>query len=161
MSARKKNMDSFSENAPERSKPFFVACYVLLIKGSKVLLLKRQNTGFEDGNYSLIAGHVESNESILDAIIREAHEETGIKIDRDDLFFHRVIHRKGSDRIYIDFFFTCCRWEGTPINQEPSKCAELTWADINKLPENVIPYVKQVIKSLDKEKPGYDEVGWG
>ena len=112
-------MNTCIENTPERIEPFFVACYVLLMRNNEVLLLKRQNTGFEDGNYSLIAGHVESNESILDAIIREAQEEAGIGIDRKDLVFHRVIHRKGLDRIYIDFFFTCCKWDGYPINKEP------------------------------------------
>jgi 8-oxo-dGTP pyrophosphatase MutT (NUDIX family) len=43
----------------------------------QVLLHKRQNSGFMDGSYSLVSGHVEANESFKQAMIREAHEEAG------------------------------------------------------------------------------------
>jgi NADH pyrophosphatase NudC (nudix superfamily) len=51
-----------------------VAAYLVLKKKNKVLLLKRHNTGYEDGNYSVIAGHVEPGESFRQTIIREAQE---------------------------------------------------------------------------------------
>ncbi len=61
----------------ERYK-FICAVYLILIKENKVLLLKRANTGYEDGNYSLVAGHMDGNETIKQAMIREATEEAGI-----------------------------------------------------------------------------------
>lgn len=45
----------------ERYK-FICAMYLILIKENKVLLLKCANTGYEDGNYSLVAGHMDGNE---------------------------------------------------------------------------------------------------
>jgi 8-oxo-dGTP pyrophosphatase MutT (NUDIX family) len=47
-----------------------LAVHLFLIKDEKVLLLRRFNTGYEDGNYSVIAGHLEGNENYLQAMIR-------------------------------------------------------------------------------------------
>lgn len=45
-----------------------VAAYLILIKKNKVLLLRRFNTGWEDGNYTLISGHLEGQEAVKKAI---------------------------------------------------------------------------------------------
>lgn len=58
---------------------------LILIKNNKILLMKRCNTGYEDGKYGLVAGHVESKESLKQAIIREAKEEIGINLSKQDL----------------------------------------------------------------------------
>ena len=38
-----------------------VAVHLLLVKDNKVLLLRRFNTGYEYGNYSVVAGHVDDD----------------------------------------------------------------------------------------------------
>ena len=150
-----------TERAEERCKPFFVAGYLVLRERRKVLLLRRYNTGYEDGNYRLIAGHVEPDETVLDALVREAREEVGIEIDRSDLDFLCVVHRKGRNgRVYLDFFFMCDRWGGQPENREPAKCDELSWTDMDNLPDNVISHVRQAIRGLDGDAALYSEAGW-
>ena len=60
-------------------KPFYyLSVYLILQNQNKVLLSKRKNTGWFDGYYSLIAGHLHPKESASTAIIREAKEEIGI-----------------------------------------------------------------------------------
>ena len=63
--------------AKERHK-LIPSVYLVLIKNNKILLLRRFNTGFMDGYYSLPAGHVESNETLTSAMVREAKEEIGM-----------------------------------------------------------------------------------
>ena len=83
------------------------AVHLILIEDKKILLQRRYNTGYEDGNYSIVAGHIDDNESVIKAMQREALEEAGIKIKEEDLEIVHVMHRKTSDRESIDYFLTC------------------------------------------------------
>lgn len=136
------------------------ASYLFLLKDNKTLILKRQNTGYEDGNYSLVAGHVDEGETFTDAVIREAYEEANIILKPQNLKVIHVMHRKSLDSIRVDVFFTATSWEGEIINKEPKKCSELIWIDIKKLPENTILYIREAIKNI-QNKIFYSEIGWG
>ncbi|KAJ1488286.1 NUDIX hydrolase domain-like protein, partial [Baffinella frigidus] len=58
-----------------RAPHIHAAAYLLLRRGSSVLLGKRWGTGWMDGKYTLPAGHVDPGERILQAAAREAREE--------------------------------------------------------------------------------------
>jgi len=60
------------------------AAYLLFFKENRVLLLRRLNTGYQDGSYSVPAGHVEEGESLLRCLIREAKEEVGLSLAAED-----------------------------------------------------------------------------
>lgn len=134
------------------------AVYLLPIKGEKVLLSRRFNTGWMDGKYSLIAGHIDGNETVFEAMIREAWEEAGIKIKEEDLIPATVIHRK-SDVEYIDFFFIVKKWQGNPTIKEPEKCDDLSWYSLNNLPDNLLPFINEAIKNF-KNKTAFFVSGW-
>ena len=73
------------------------AVYLIPIKGEKVLLSLRQNTGWMDGYYSLVSGHLDGNETAEEAMCREAKEEAAIDIEPKDISFTHVIHRLADD----------------------------------------------------------------
>lgn len=132
--------------------------HLILIKDGKILLSRRFNTGYEDGNYSVVAGHWERNETSIQAMIREAKEEANIEIKPKDLEVVHVMNRKSSDE-RIDFFIQAKNWKGELRNMESQRCDDLKWFDINDLPKNTIPYVKQAIDCI-KNKVFYSEHGW-
>lgn len=136
------------------------AVYLVLIKEGETLLARRFNTGWMDGKYSLIAGHLDGGEKISDAMIREAYEEAGIRVEKKNLRPLKVLHRFSSgDQEYIDFFYFAEKWEGEPVIKEPGKCDEMEWFPINNLPENTLPHVKDVIENY-KDGVAFIESGW-
>ena len=127
------------------------AVYLILVKDNRILLSRRLNTGFCDGAYSLVAGHFDGGETMIQAAIREAREEAGIELMADKLRLVHVQHRyvvfnDVGARERIDFFLQAEEWEGEPVNTEPHKCDDLSWFDLDKLPENIIPYVRKAVE---------------
>jgi len=137
----------------------YIAAYLILVKDGQVLLLKRANTGYQDGNYSLVAGHFEGAETAKQCIIREAEEEAGIKVAPADLEVVHVMHRYRSDREYIDIYLRTNTWSGNIINNEPNKCDDLKWFSLDGLPNNILPETKLTLENI-KQKIFYGEIGW-
>ncbi|AKM83638.1 NUDIX hydrolase [Candidatus Woesebacteria bacterium RIFOXYC1_FULL_31_51] len=135
------------------------AVYLILLKEDKILLSRRYNTGWMDGKYSLIAGHIDGNESVDKAMIRESWEEAGIKIVKKDLKPATVLHRKSSDQEYMDFFFVTKQWTGRPTIKEPNKCDDMDWFPLNNLPNNLLPHILEAIKNYQNKTP-FSESGW-
>lgn len=135
------------------------AVYLILIKDNKILLSRRYKTGWMDGMYSLVAGHIDGNEPVGNAMLREAYEEAGIKIKKKDLIPNKVLHRKSNDCEYMDFFFTAKSWTGTPKIMEPNKCDDMSWFLIENLPSNTLPYIKNAIENI-KDGVAFIESGW-
>lgn len=135
------------------------AVYLILIKDGKTLLSRRFNTGWMDGKYSLISGHLGGGETVSDSMVREAFEEAGIKVSKKDLVPVKVIHHKEPDTEYMDFFFIAEKWSGEPTIKEPNKCDDLSWFPVDKLPENTLLHVRKVIESYKNNIPFF-EFGW-
>ena len=127
------------------------AVYLVLRRGNEVLLLRRANTGYQDGKYSTVAGHLEGDELATEAMAREAKEEAGIAIDPKGLKLAHTAHRlsrnqAGQER--IDLFFEAKEWQGDIKNAEPHKCDDISWHDLLNLPENMLPFVKRVLSDI-------------
>ncbi|MBI3443104.1 NUDIX domain-containing protein [Candidatus Woesebacteria bacterium] len=132
--------------------------YLLLVKGGEILLLRRCNTGYGDGKYSLPAGHVEEDEPLTEALCREVKEEIAIILDPSDLRLVHAMHRREED-IRLDFFFTAKKWQGEPRNCESDKCDDLRFFPLDCLPENTISYIKAAVNAYQKGI-FFSERGW-
>ena len=137
--------------------------YLVLVRENKILLSRRFNTGFQDGQYSFPAGHLrDDDETLSEAMVREAREEIGVEIDVGDLELVHVMHRKQrkpKDERRINLFFTAKKWKGEPRIMEPDKCDDLQWFELDNLPDNTIPYVRQAIGCL-RRNVKYSEYGF-
>lgn len=133
--------------AKERFK-IIPSVYLVLIKNNKILLSRRYNTGYFDGNYSFPAGHLDGDETLKQAMIREAKEEIDVILDPADLELIHIMNRRISDNERVDFFFKAKKWQGEPKIMESDKCDDLSWFEFNNLPKNIIPYIKQAIDSF-------------
>ena len=85
---------------------------------------------FEDGNYSVPAGHLDGGETVRMAAQREALEEIGVHTTIKDILFAGVMHKIEDDE-RVEFFVHVKEWQGEPINAEPDKCDELRWCDVS------------------------------
>ena len=131
-------------------------------KGEEILLQKRKNTGYMDGYYDLSAsGHVEKDESMTSALIREAKEEIGIDIMSEDIEFVTMMHTKTPEtgQLYYNGFFKVIKYEEEIKINEPEKCEELKWFKLNELPKNILQDRYQAIRNYMTNKR-YSEFGW-
>ncbi|MCC3376030.1 NUDIX domain-containing protein [Cohnella sp. REN36] len=144
-----------------RQPIFYGSVHLLFFRdgGRETLLLKRQNTGFADGKWSVVAGRIDGGEEVVAAAIREAREEAGVAIAPQDLEVVGVMHRRNVSSEWIDFYLRVRSWAGEITNMEPHKCEELRWYPIDALPEEMVPYVKA---ALLRDEPAlwFDSYGW-
>lgn len=153
-------MDSQNKIKKEHFK-IIPAVYALFVKDSQILLSRRFQTGWQDGNYSLPAGHIDGGETLRQAMAREALEEVGVRVGLDDLDFAVIIHRNTGDLANerIDFFFLVEKWQGEIKNAEPAKCDDLAWFSFDNLPKNMVPGIREAINCY-RNKINYYEFGW-
>jgi 8-oxo-dGTP diphosphatase len=119
------------------------AVFVILERGDKVFLLRRQNTGWADGMLTLPSGHVDKGDMVREAAIKEVKEEAGVDVSPEDLEFVHVDYVRD---VYINFYFRATKWKGEPKLGEPHLASEVMWADINHLPDDIIMQLKNMFE---------------
>ena len=135
----------------EREK--FLSAVYLIIRNSegKILLQRRQNTKLWPGFLALPAGHIDSGENAYEALIREAKEELNIEINIDDIIDTFVVNRKNKSLpSYYDVYFEVKDYKGDITINEPLKCSELVWANIDDLPNDMIDFEIEAINNNKK-----------
>ena len=128
---------------------FPVTVHMFFLREKQILLIRRYQTGYMDGHYSVPAGHLDGGEAVRMAAVREAREEVGVQIDPANIRFAGVFHRfEGEER--VDFFVHVRKWTGEPVNAEPGKCDDIRWTDVDALPEMVFPETGRVHASFNR-----------
>ena len=98
----------------------------LVHRGQKFLLQNRVKADWR--GYTLPGGHVEPGESIVDAVVREMQEETGLTIHRPKLCGVKQFPIEGGR--YLVFLFETEEFEGVLRSSEEG---EMEWIDRSEL----------------------------
>lgn len=148
--------------APPGTVPNIIGIHLYLEQpDGKVLLgLRHPNSAFAPSTWHALAGHCEQ-ENALSCLIREAWEEAGLRIERQDVELVHVVHHidKAGDQPRMGLFFRARAWSGEPDVREPDKCTQWKFWDPAAPPDNLVPYTRAAIAKIQNGEL-YSETGW-
>jgi 8-oxo-dGTP diphosphatase len=140
--------------------PIRVRACALIIENEAVLLIE-----FEDKNgihYNLPAGGVESGESVMEAVKREAWEEASVDVEVGPLAFvsehvpHLITTYESGSPHGLSLMFDCKIKEGSkpslPANPDANQVG-VRWVSLSELDSIVLyPNIKQLIKDYARDR---------
>lgn len=112
-------------------------------QASELLLLRRANTGFMDGYFSLPGGHVEPGELPIEAVKREVLEEVGVMVQTAAPLL--ILPYRSGRHLGYNFVFTSECWQGQARIAEPQASDLLCWVPPTALPKPYPPWLNQVL----------------
>ena len=127
-----------------------VGCWIFNLAG-QVLLGKRKSSHGK-GTWSAPGGHLEFGETPQQCAARELFEETGINLPPHAF---KIIHLTNDifpDKHYITIHCRVNNIDATPIIQEPDKCEQWQWFDLNNLPSPLFLPALNLMKQISQKK---------
>lgn len=108
------------------------------------------------GQWNFPAGHLDENENIFDAAIRETKEETGYNIKLTSvLSIQNFINKKGEQRIRINFNAEIISGE---IEFDKEEILDVKWISLEKLKQigdekiRAVETIRDIVKDLENNK---------
>ncbi len=129
-----------------------VGCAVMLMKGSKMLLGRRNDNPEKadsllhgEGTWTMPGGGMGFHENPKDCARREAREETGIEVGDLDLI--SVTNDKVHDAHFITLGFKCTDFSGEAKLMEPDEIVEWKWFSFDEIPGNLFFPTRKIIEN--------------
>lgn len=148
--------------SPHGTVPNIIGVHLYLERpdGTVLLGLRHPNSAFAPSTWHVLAGHCEQENAIA-CLIREAQEEAGLQIERQDVELVHVVHHIGKPRNppRMGLFFRARTWRGEPKLREPDKCLQWKFWDPAALPDDLVPYTRLAIAKIQSGEL-YSETGW-
>ncbi|MEU8773408.1 NUDIX domain-containing protein [Streptomyces sp. NPDC048606] len=112
--------------------------------GPEVLLSRRAGPVYASGLWHLPSGHLDPDEDMVAAVIREAREETGVSIGVEDVTAAVTVHHRPptGSRSRLGVFFEVRRWSGRPRIMEPDRCDGMGWYPLDALTGPMVAYCR-------------------
>ena len=136
-----------------------VGVATLIIKNNKVLMGKRHDDPEKassalhgEGTWTIPGGKLDFGEELKEGAAREALEETGIKVNKENLKLISVGNEIVHDAHFVTLGFLAGEFTGEPRVMEPDEITEWRWFSFDNLPKPIFFPAEKVIKNyLDKE----------
>lgn len=127
---------------------------VMLLKDGKVLLGKRHDDAEKadsslhgEGTWTMPGGKLHFGENFEDGAYREVLEETGIKVDKNNLRLISLTNDIVSDAHFVTAGFLCYYFDGEPQVMEPDEITEWQWFSFDKLPAKIFSCSEKVLNN--------------
>ena len=98
----------------------------LLKKSSKILITSRPKGKFLSGFWEIPGGKLFNYESFEDCVVRELHEEIGVKVDKKDLKNIDLITHRYKNNIIIMMIYLVEYWSGKIKLKEKQQLSWIT-----------------------------------
>lgn len=119
----------------------------ILVDDQQRLLLQRRS---DTGHWGLPAGVVDVGDSVLEALSREVHEETGLTVVRAELFGvyteprFSVTYPNGDEVQTFTVAFLVREWSGQ-LSADSDEVTDVRFFPLDALPENLWPVHRETI----------------
>lgn len=121
----------------------------MIIRDEKVLLIERGIPPI--GLWTLVSGHIEQDETLDEAVIREVQEEVGIDISPEGIIFVRNMPENGANDLYLIFL---CSIDDDAVPQpdgiETTDAKFLPFDELETV--NISPYARWFIQAYREHK---------
>lgn len=129
-----------------RSEKAIITTLCMIYKDDMILLQDRVKEDWR--GFTLPGGHVEKEESIVSAVIREMKEETGLTIYNPKLCGVKQFQTDDDER-YIVFLFKCNEFEGEICSSEEG---EVHWIAREQLSQyTLVDDFMELLKVIDSD----------
>lgn len=107
----------------------------ILVKDKRVLLGKRKKDRLYPDIWDIFGGHIESDETKEEAMVRELGEELGIEVINYEFLESYKDKEPTCALDYVHHLFIVSSWDGTPFNKNPREHESIGWFSKSQVKE--------------------------
>lgn len=129
----------------DRTERIELTTLCMVFRGDELLLQNRVKTDWR--GYCFPGGHVEPGESIVDSVVREMKEETGLTVKNPRLCGIKQFPIDGGR--YLVFFFKTDAFDGELISSEEGRMQWIHRKDLSKI--HTVSDFMDMLKVFDRD----------
>lgn len=128
-------------------------CGLVIVRDGKILLYRRLKAP-EAGCWNIVGGKVDHMERSEAAALREAEEESGLKIRSSEFLCLSEQVIEADRQHWISMIYVTRDFSGEPQLVEPDKLSEFGWFSLDALPQPLSRFTADAAEALRKQEHG-------